>query len=88
MSKKAKDGRDDFTVDDAVDVKQLLSTAHAHGSLSTRSFATLDVVDVGAQIQAGRASGRIRREGKFLADARVENPHFQRAVSISQTGSL
>jgi len=53
MSKKAKDGRADFPIDDAVDVKQLLSTAHAQGSLSTRSLATLDVVDIGVQIQAG-----------------------------------
>jgi hypothetical protein len=35
------------------DVKQLLDAAHDQGALSTRSHATLDVVDVGQQIQAG-----------------------------------
>lgn len=39
--------------DDPDDVKKLLSTAHAEGTLSAHSLATLDVVDVGAQIQAG-----------------------------------
>lgn len=34
-------------------VKQLLDEAHAQGALSARSLAALDVVDVGAQIQAG-----------------------------------
>jgi hypothetical protein len=34
-------------------VKKLLDDAHATGALSARSIATLDVVDVGAQIQAG-----------------------------------
>ncbi len=33
--------------------KELLEDAHGAGALSTRSLATLDVVDVGAQIQAG-----------------------------------
>lgn len=33
--------------------KQLLEEAHGTGALSARSLATLDVVDVGAQIQAG-----------------------------------
>ena len=35
------------------DVKQLLADAHDQGALSPRSLAALDVVDVGAQIQAG-----------------------------------
>lgn len=34
-------------------VVQLLADAHAQGTLSARSLAALDVVDVGAQIQAG-----------------------------------
>jgi len=34
-------------------VKKLLDEAHATGALSAKSVATLDVVDVGAQIQAG-----------------------------------
>jgi hypothetical protein len=34
-------------------VGKLLEDAHAQGALSTKSLATLDVVDVGAQIQAG-----------------------------------
>jgi len=33
--------------------KQLLEDAHGAGALSARALATLDVVDVGAQIQAG-----------------------------------
>jgi hypothetical protein len=41
-----KDDKDDK-------VKKLLDAAHATGALSARSIATLDVVDVGAQIQAG-----------------------------------
>src|SRR5678815_500773 len=39
--------------DDDTKVKQLLEEAHARGALSTRSLHALDVVDVGAQIQAG-----------------------------------
>ncbi|MCX5745977.1 MAG: hypothetical protein NT062_26155 [Proteobacteria bacterium] len=39
--------------DDDNKVKKLLDDAHAQGALSARSLATLDVVDVGAQIQAG-----------------------------------
>ena len=34
-------------------VKKLLEDAHAQGTLSKQALATLDVVDVGAQIQAG-----------------------------------
>jgi hypothetical protein len=34
-------------------VKQLLAEAHDTGALSAKSLATLDVIDVGAQIQAG-----------------------------------
>jgi len=34
-------------------IKQLLAQAHGTGALSARSLAALDVVDVGAQIQAG-----------------------------------
>src|ERR1700753_498974 len=34
-------------------VKQLLADAHDQGALSARSLAALDVIDVGAQIQAG-----------------------------------
>ena len=34
-------------------VKQLLDDAHDQGALSARALAALDVVDVGAQIQAG-----------------------------------
>ena len=33
--------------------RALLTAAHAHGALSARALATLDVTDVGAQIQAG-----------------------------------
>ena len=39
--------------DDEQKVKQLLEDAHGTGALSARSLAALDVVDVGAQIQAG-----------------------------------
>ncbi len=39
--------------DDSKKVKQLFNDAHAAGELSAKSLATLDVVDVGAQIQAG-----------------------------------
>lgn len=39
--------------DDDDKVKKLLDDAHDQGALSARSLATLDVVDVGAQIQAG-----------------------------------
>jgi len=39
--------------DDDKKIKQLLDDAHQAGTLSARSLATLDVVDVGAQIQAG-----------------------------------
>jgi hypothetical protein len=39
--------------DDDDKVKKLLEAAHGTGALSARSLATLDVVDVGAQIQAG-----------------------------------
>lgn len=39
--------------DDDDKIKQLLGDAHAQGALSAQSLATLDVVDVGAQIQAG-----------------------------------
>jgi hypothetical protein len=39
--------------DDDKKVKQLLADAHQQGALSARSLHTLDVVDVGAQIQAG-----------------------------------
>jgi hypothetical protein len=38
---------------DHPDVKQLLADAHGQGALSARALAALDVVDVGAQIQAG-----------------------------------
>jgi hypothetical protein len=34
-------------------IKKLLASAHDTGSLSAKALATLDVVDVGAQIQAG-----------------------------------
>src|SRR5882672_2968112 len=34
-------------------IKKLLDEAHSTGALSTRSRAALDVIDVGAQIQAG-----------------------------------
>jgi hypothetical protein len=34
-------------------IKQLLEDAHGAGALSARSLAALDVVDIGAQIQAG-----------------------------------
>jgi hypothetical protein len=39
--------------DDDKKVKQLLDDAHARGALSLKSLHALDVVDVGAQIQAG-----------------------------------
>ena len=39
--------------DDDDKVKKLLAEAHGTGALSAKSLATLDVVDVGAQIQAG-----------------------------------
>ncbi len=39
--------------DDSKKVKQLLADAHEAGELSAKSLAALDVVDVGAQIQAG-----------------------------------
>src|SRR5690348_3640607 len=39
--------------DDDDKVKKLLAEAHGAGALSAKSLATLDVVDVGAQIQAG-----------------------------------
>jgi hypothetical protein len=39
--------------DDERKVKQLLDDAHGTGTLSAQSLAALDVVDVGAQIQAG-----------------------------------
>jgi hypothetical protein len=39
--------------DDDENVTKLLEDAHAQGALSAKSLATLDVVDVGAQIQAG-----------------------------------
>jgi hypothetical protein len=39
--------------DDDGKAKKLLEDAHAQGALSAKSLATLDVVDVGAQIQAG-----------------------------------
>jgi len=39
--------------DDDDKVKKLLEDAHGTGALSAKSLATLDVVDVGAQIQAG-----------------------------------
>ncbi len=39
--------------EDSKKAKQLLEDAHAAGELSAKSLATLDVVDVGAQIQAG-----------------------------------
>jgi hypothetical protein len=39
--------------DDDKKVKKLLEDAHAQGALSKQALATLDVVDVGAQIQAG-----------------------------------
>jgi len=39
--------------DDDTKVKKLLEDAHDTGALSKKSLATLDVVDVGAQIQAG-----------------------------------
>jgi hypothetical protein len=39
--------------DDDKKVKKLLENAHAQGALSKKALATLDVVDVGAQIQAG-----------------------------------
>ncbi len=41
------------TQDDDDKVAKLLEDAHAQGALSAKSLATLDVVDVGAQIQAG-----------------------------------
>ena len=39
--------------DDDKKIKKLLDDAHQAGALSAKSLATLDVVDVGAQIQAG-----------------------------------
>ena len=39
--------------DDDDKVKKLLADAHDAGELSAKALATLDVVDVGAQIQAG-----------------------------------
>jgi hypothetical protein len=39
--------------DDDDKAKKLLDDAHAQGALSAKALATLDVVDVGAQIQAG-----------------------------------
>ena len=39
--------------DDNKKIKKLLDDAHGTGALSAKSLATLDVVDVGAQIQAG-----------------------------------
>src|SRR3954470_7969577 len=39
--------------DDDDKIKKLLDEAHATGALSAKSLATLDVVDVGAQINAG-----------------------------------
>lgn len=39
--------------DDDKKVKKLLDEAHQVGALSAKSLATLDIVDVGAQIQAG-----------------------------------
>jgi hypothetical protein len=39
--------------DDDDKIKKLFDDAHATGALSAKSLATLDVVDVGAQIQAG-----------------------------------
>jgi hypothetical protein len=39
--------------DDDTKIKQLLEDAHDQGTLSAKSLAALDVVDVGAQIQAG-----------------------------------
>jgi len=39
--------------DDDTKVKKLLEDAHDQGALSAKSLRTLDVVDVGAQIQAG-----------------------------------
>ncbi len=39
--------------DDPKKVTKLLEDAHAQGTLSAKSLAALDVVDVGAQIQAG-----------------------------------
>lgn len=39
--------------DDDKNVKKLLADAHAQGALSGQSLATLDICDVGAQIQAG-----------------------------------
>lgn len=39
--------------DDDKKVKKLLEDAHGTGALSAKALATLDVVDVGAQIQAG-----------------------------------
>src|SRR4051812_38324098 len=39
--------------DDDDKVKKLLEDAHAKGALSTKSLTALDVIDVGAQIQAG-----------------------------------
>ena len=39
--------------DDDKKIKKLLADAHQAGALSAKSLATLDVVDVGAQIQAG-----------------------------------
>src|SRR5436853_557666 len=39
--------------DDDDKIKKLLEDAHDQGALSAKALATLDVVDVGAQIQAG-----------------------------------
>lgn len=39
--------------DDDDKIKKLLEDAHGTGALSAKSLATLDVVDIGAQIQAG-----------------------------------
>ncbi|HVK84059.1 MAG TPA: hypothetical protein VM513_08125 [Kofleriaceae bacterium] len=42
-----------MSTNDDKKVKQLLDDAHAQGTLSKQALTTLDVVDVGAQIQAG-----------------------------------
>src|SRR5262245_59528850 len=39
--------------DDKRNIKKLFEDAHDQGALSARSLAALDVIDVGAQIQAG-----------------------------------
>ena len=53
MSTQGNNGNGNGNDDDKRDVKKLFADAHDQGALSARSLAALDVIDVGAQIQAG-----------------------------------